>query len=462
MGGGGSRPDVLSLLYLRPAAVLCLAALCLTRGPWRLGEYRTIIALLLAFATLIILQLVPLPPAIWLSLPGHERFAEAAVAVGKAQPWRPLSLTPDLTFNSLLALLPAFVVLVGLAGLFSPQRWRIISVLAAIASASALLGLIQVIGGADTSAYLYRITHQGVPVGFFANRNHQAALLAIGLPALQVWALRPGIKESTRGVRKIVAASAGLFLLLVLIATGSRAGIVLGLMGLIGTYLLLPRGGVKGAQTRFAKTTRFAIIAASLITVGLAIFFGRALSIDRLLTTGNIEDVDRVAYAPLIVEIIGQFFPLGSGFGSFDRVFRMFEPDAILGPQYFNRAHNDLLELALTGGLPALILLGLFLSWVAIRTIAAFRASTRHNPDALLARLGAIMVVILLSASLVDYPLRTPLLTAVFTLACGLLVNRSEGAIRGPGDKGRARRSGRRDGTPAGLSFQSPRSKSGN
>ena len=63
IGGGASRWDVASLLYLRPAAVLCLAGLALAPGPWDFRAVRVPLLLLAIFAVIMLLQLMPLPPA---------------------------------------------------------------------------------------------------------------------------------------------------------------------------------------------------------------------------------------------------------------------------------------------------------------------------------------------------------------------------------------------------------------
>ena len=59
--------------------------------------------------------------------------------------------------------------------------------------------------------------------------------------------------------------------------------------------------------------------------------------------------------------MLKDFLPTGIGFGAFDPAFRVFEPDSSLSPLYLNHAHNDLVELALTGGIAALLMFALFL-----------------------------------------------------------------------------------------------------
>lgn len=117
--------------------------------------------------------------------------------------------------------------------------------------------------------------------------------------------------------------------------------------------------------------------------------------------------------------MLRDFMPIGSGFGSFDPVFRMYEPDELLHPGYFNHAHNDWLELALTGGLPALLLLAAFILWAGWRLYSSFR--TPASDPALRVRSGGLVLLVLAGASVSDYPLRTPILAALLALACAWL-----------------------------------------
>jgi O-antigen ligase len=82
-----------------------------------------------------------------------------------------------------------------------------------------------------------------------------------------------------------------------------------------------------------------------------------------------------------------------------------------------NQAHNEPMQLAIEGGVPALILLLLFLSWWGR---AAWRIAAPADPGRrrAIARAALSATVLLMLSSLVDYPLRTPLLGAVFAIAC--------------------------------------------
>ena len=73
--------------------------------------------------------------------------------------------------------------------------------------------------------------------------------------------------------------------------------------------------------------------------------------------------------------------PFGSGFGTFVPVFEQFAPRTLLLDQnrYVNHAHNDWLELWLTGGVIAIVLTVGFLAWLAASTFSLWR---RGEPEA--------------------------------------------------------------------------------
>jgi O-Antigen ligase len=415
LGGGASRGDVMSLLYVRPAAVLAVAALLLVPGRWDLGGIRTPILLLGGLALIMLIQLVPLPPNLWAALP-QSRYAAGPELAGIAPGWRPISATPDLTVNSLLSLLPPAAMLVGYAALRNDQRWALLVVVFVIIALSMLFGVAQVTGGALSKAYLYEVTSHETPPGLFANRNHQALLLVCGFLLLRAWSVMPHPAERRPGMRSLVALLAGAVLVAMLLVTGSRAGIVLGVIGLAMTPFIRGvrqrrRGG--GARRKWVVP---AIAAAALLLVAAAILFGRSLAVSRLLRMDVADDV-RFHALPTVLRITGDFLPFGSGFGSFDPVFRSYEPDELLSTAYLNHAHNDLAELALTGGVPAMILLLAFVAWLGTRAFALFR--TRGlGARRTLGQAGLGMILLMLMASLFDYPLRTPLMATLFALAC--------------------------------------------
>lgn len=412
VAGGASRADEDQQLFVRLAAVAALAA---SLWPVEFGALRRGRAILLGLAAaylLLVLQMVPLPPGLWAALPGHGIYARIAAEAGQTV-WRPLSLTPDLTLNALYALLPATAAALGALYLDFRGRCWMAHGLVLIAATSALLGLMQL--GAGDAMHLYRESNLNAPVGLFANKNHQAALLACVLPLIGASTGR--LLREGANPRLIFVLAGGLVALLLLaqVSTGSRMGLLLAAIGLAGALFAYRASGCPILpRRRRMRIMVAAIAAAGLAMVALAAVKGGA--IDRLLATDRVSET-RVAMVGPLLATAKAYLPLGAGFGSFANIYRQFEPDALLSTIYMNQAHDEPLQLVIEGGMPALILLALFMGWWAMAGWRALRnrGSSRRRAMGIAA---LAITIILMVSSCVDYPLRTPLLSALFAIAC--------------------------------------------
>ena len=370
-----------------------------------------------------LVHLVPLPPALWHALPGRELVADIDARVGLAAIWRPISLAPQETRNALFSLFVPLAILLGGAGLERPRLERLLPVVVAIGLVSGLLGLLQLTGPSTGPLYLYRHTNYGAATGLFANRNHQAMFLASLFPMLA--ALVTARARHEHALRdRYGALAAGFFLIPLLLITGSRAGIVVGVLGLASVPLLLRLDGTPVSARASAPGRRrlrsaaipvaagvVLVVALAALTIGLS----RAEAIDRLFAVGSEEEL-RFKVWPVIAAAIHTYMPIGSGVGSFAPVFQIVEPDRILRPTYLNHAHNEVLEVLLTTGLPgATLMLAALIGW----TITAWRAvrAPIDEEGVLFARLGVIVIGLLAVGSIGDYPMRTPFLAALVALA---------------------------------------------
>ncbi len=419
--GGGSRTDIASLSLLYPMAAISIATVLLVPGPMRFEEVRTPLVCLAALGAIIAFQLLPLPPGLWMALPGRDAVLGSTMLVQPEPGWHPLSISPDLTLASLIALLVPAAVLIGFAAVPRERTYQLVPFLLAGVGLSIVVALLQITGGDNSPFYVYRITNRGSAVGLFANRNHQALFLAAALPLLALWACQPSVEPQRQQLRRVLSAAAAIFLLPMLAVTGSRAGLILGLLGLVFAWFQFRTGcskkaGTKGSRPLGRGAWIFAA-AAAVVALGAAIMFSRAEAVDRLVAI-SLEDELRLQYLPVVLRIVGDFMPFGTGFGSFDGLFRIYEPVDLLQAQYLNHAHNDLIELAMTGGVPALLVLAVFLVWLSRRGLAIVRDRSRER-RVQFARLGLAQVVLILIASLFDYPLRTPLMAALFVVAVG-------------------------------------------
>lgn len=419
LAGGGARDDIGSLIFLRPAAILVVVAMFVLPGriDWR--PVRVPLILCLLFCALMAAQLVPLSPETWQHLPGRQLFAEAAALTGQAQPWRPLSIAPDLTLNALAAMVVPVAGLLGFAALDGSGRGQLLTVIVGAAAVSALLGFLQLATGPDSALYFYRVTNDDSAVGLFSNRNHNAALLAIAFPLLALWAATGPEQLRLKGKRTIIAAAAAVLLASAIVATRSRAGLGFGALGALAGWALYVQqarlaGELRGGVWKAALIGVFAIAA----LLAALTWLQPASSFDRLFGNEPAGELRSQYFAPLLA-LAKESLPWGTGFGTFDPLWRIQETPAMLDPQYFNHAHNDLLELAITGGVPALVLLGLGGLWLLLATVRVLRPWTTGEPRLLFARAGLFVLAVLLAWSLVDYPLRTPSLALVAAIAAG-------------------------------------------
>jgi O-antigen ligase len=424
--GGASRVDVVGQAIVRVAAVIVLAsgAMQINREGWLRVKVPLMFMALLACT--ISVQLVPLPPGIWSSLPGRSVYSAPLAAIGADQAWRAASLTPDRTLNSLLALLPPAAALVTCCLLSKRFQSFLLTLLLVAIAFSTLLGVFQIATGGP---YLYAVTNKGSAVGSFANRNHAALFLALAFPLMMAWLLQSEREHRRPGFRTWVALSAGIAIIPILLVIGSRGGLLLGGVGIVLALLIEYRSRPLIAGSRRLLILFTAFISA-VAAVSVFAFFSRAEAFERLF--GNDAPELRSNLLPVFLKMIEDYFPVGSGFGSFEHVYRMYEPLAFLGPTYLNQAHNDPAQILIEGGLLAPLLIVAFAAWYMKRTIEAWRSQT--GSSIILARAASVAISMIAIGSCFDYPLRTPLMAVTASIMLVWLVNqRDDREVKAPG-----------------------------
>ena len=422
--GGGSRADIASLIVLRPlVAVLFVVALGMALRA-RLGAFAVPLGILGGWLILIALQLVPLPPALWTALPGRAVLADNYAALGLDPGWKPLTIGPMATLNSLQAMFAPLAVLMFYATADEAGRRRALTLFVALAGFSALFGIVQAIGGDRGWLYPYRVTNPGFPVGLFANRNHQAAMLAVAVPMLLALAETVG-PDSRRAALRWAGRLVAIGFVAVAVMTGSRAGTMLALAGLVAGALLFGARGDEDdrrGEGRSAQISRrLAVPAVLLLGIAAMFYLATGTAFERLAEKDSIGDL-RFQILPTIGRMIADTFPVGFGFGTFAEAYMIYEPAHMMIPSYINRAHDDWVEIVLEGGLPAAALALAMVGWAARRcwTLRGALLRPRNRLDHY--RAAAVLgLVILLGASLFDYPLRTPAAACVLALLLGCL-----------------------------------------
>jgi len=423
--GGGARSDIASLIILRPLAAMAAAYAVMQMSLPQLGAIRFPLLFLGLCALLVLAQLVPLPPEIWTTLPARDVYADGFREAGVAVPWEPLAVSPVRATNALMALLVPLAALLLFAIQAPERRASVLTVVWVLVLVSVALGILQLAGSPSGPLYLYRITNNGLPVGLFSNRNHQALMTAVGIFLSAIILVRH-LRRTPQSLPRMVGAGGALLILApFLLIAGSRGGLIMGVALLLAGVAFAVFEWWRGSRQRPPKKAQVrretfivsAAVAAIFAVMGAMTWFSRSLALDRLVEK-DVEFDLRFQVLPTLIEAARNQFPFGSGFGSFEFIYQQVEPAALLAPSYLNQAHNDWLQVVLEGGLPAVLLLALFIAWFAH---TAFMLLRRHGLGAT-GDVAAIVIVLAIGAfSFFDYPLRTPSILAVFAICCGQL-----------------------------------------
>ena len=427
LGGGGS-PAPLPEMLLEWVALAALAAIALLHphdAPWPRCSVVFAAALLLLPA----LQLIPLPPAIWRDLPGREIEAAAIDLTGAGDKWMPWTVSPPRTLAGLLALLvPAAAVVV--AALASPRSRRYaMAAVALMALVSAAVGAGQLAGGAHSSLRFYASSHVENLTGFQANRNSEADVLLAGLIALVALAASQRFRRGRSST--IVFGAAAILLVSAVLLTASRAGIALLFVSIAVAALVMGYRHRARASSRAGLAvgaTALAISAALAWTIANNPVLGRIGA----RFAGGSEPRPEIWRDTIYA--IGQYWPWGSGIGTFVPVFVAAERLEAVDSSFPNRAHNDFLELTLEAGVAGLVLLAVLVGMLAWRWAIRWRAAAAPQDRAELV-FAAATLVLLAAHSIVDYPLRSMALATLAGVAGGFILApaRHRGGAVSPG-----------------------------
>jgi len=450
--GGGTRGGFLSdaLLQLLAIPLLLVSALRLGDLFWpqraKLRELRWEIVFCLAVVLVPLIQLVPLPPALWTLLPHRAPLIASFDGMGHDLPWLPISVSANATWLSVAALLPTLAIFFGTILLGYRERRLLSLAVVAFGIVSAFLGLLQIAQGPASRLRFFSATNLSEAVGFFANRNHYAAFLYVVLLFAAVWAIDIGFAvgpwrdRRIFEARSIVTITASFLAIVILLAAEamarSRAGMILTMVSLAGVYGLM----LTDRRRRTLSATPFNFLVAA---AGTAFILVVQFALYRVLARFNTDPLDdlRLQFARSTIEAAWAYMPFGAGIGTFVPVYGMFEkPQDLFAHAYINHAHDDILELWLETGIFGIALMGAFAAWFVSRAIKIWRyaAVGANEFDRSLARAATIAVALIVTHSFLDYPLRTAAMTAILAFACGLMVETLGGDDRAKQRRARA------------------------
>jgi len=444
LGGRHAVGHLIFTVLAVTAALACAARRCLGGNGDEAGRFsRGAVALAAGGLALLILQLAPLPPRLlqWLSPHLAEvlpLWQPAGTTPGALGAWNRISLAPTETMTGLVLFLNYALLFFAAADRIKRQEdvERLLRWCAMSAVAMAVLGIVQLLAGNGKFLWFYEhpfTMASGVARGSFANRNHFAQFLALGLGPLIWWLQDAAGRRKSRHSRAADEHRAYLLTL--------ALGVVL-----FAGLLSLSRGGAVSMFLAAGLCATVCYRAAALsgrFVAGLAfagLLIGGALAIfgyeqvnNRLsdLWSGSVEQLDRDAGRRKIwaasIRAVPDFPLLGAGVGSFPNVHPMYTnalPDE--GVEY-KHADNCYLERALETGLVGLGLslagIGLAAAW-CLRGLALGRSVRQRTCMAALAASFAAAA----AHAMVDFVWYMPacLVVVVVLAACAMRINRDE------------------------------------
>lgn len=421
----GNRPIpllILELLALAMAGSLVLNSQKLSKIP------KLYLGLLVGIFILPIIHLVPLPFSVWQLLPGHAPYAQSLIDLNSnfSTNLRSATLVPSLTEYSWLAILPPIMVFLFTLTLSKEQLKTAVMVFLGMAVFQSILGLMQYGSGPESLLRFGDDSSSGL--GTYANRDHLAGFLEMALP-LSLALLTSSIgnshatRQHARNIRQRLVSIASTYLnqavvygcisiaiLLGLIFTQSRTGNVLAMVViLLSTIAFSARIGGKNVYGLIGTFTA--------ISVMLAIEVGMAPVLNRFIHQDPLQD-SRWEIFNTTITAIGEFFPIGSGIGTFSQVFPRFQESVFAG-NFVNRAHNDYLEWIMEGGIIAAILILVFLALYISRWTKVIKRGEWRTINFIQVGAGIGMFAMILH-TFVDFNLHIPANQIYFSFLAAL------------------------------------------
>jgi O-antigen ligase len=383
----------------------------------------------LAFA---LLQLTPIPVVWWAALPGHSINAAAVAAVEPgAVAYRTISLNPDATCSSLFASIPIVATFLLSSVCSDRQLVILVRTFILVALVQAVIGLLQL----SSMFNWLQFGAEGRPKGTFGNSNHYANFLAMAIPL--TWLkfldlLSSDSRRERRGGARTLWGVAMFVLLAGVVASSSRTGIATAFLVTFGATAF-----IKGRNSAPGQLRSYIICVAMLLIVTLAVVAPDIWTARFSGKTGNDAGIRWQIYANTWQAAL-DFFPFGSGMGSYGAVFPRYQPSN--RDEFFEYAHNDYLQFLLEGGLLATSLMGTVIWKISVGLINLVHEEKRAEATTDTNRLKiamALSLAALLLHSTVDFNLHIPANAIIGALSVAVILRHS-------GDRGRAIRGMRR------------------
>jgi O-antigen ligase len=364
---------------------------------------------------------------------------------------RTLSIYPYATVRQLFVFLALLGLFLVTANAFRSHRKILLALRATVlfGFAYALFGIVQRLSWNGKIFWFVPVVPEASPFGSFVNHNHFAALLAMIVPiatgmlmdeARQLVPRGGDARLRGRGRTPGIFAAHGpepfARLLLAAFVVGVMIGAIVlsasrgAVLALAGGFVFY--GGALVVQGRIGRTE--AAVGALLIFLAVAIsaWLGIGPLAEKIYAIGNVETepslLSRVVGWQWTVRIIGDFPLFGTGLGTFPQAWTRYYPPGTA--VVWLEAHNDYLQLlSETGVIGFVIFAAAFGIFVWRYILPGILRST--GSDTYVIHGVALGITAIALHSIVDFPLQINGCAAMFVVLAGLLVayrNRLEAA----------------------------------
>ena len=351
--------------------------------------------------------LMPLDATTWLALPGRAAYAPVVKDF-----LTPVLQVTQLTFalDAQAAAVSASVAIGGLAvtaialTISRNAALSLLGLIACVAVAQAILGLVQLALGSPSFLAFANAVGGARASGTFVNKNHFATLLAMALPVLVMRATGhfrfADDPRSSGALRNGWWAVATAVVVAALVSSVSRAGLAAGSVA---------TGAAALAALSSAHELHRRILLTVIVVAGFALsaFSGFGLLMKSIEGDAFVQSVAgrQALYASAWPAAL-DFFPVGSGLGSFAIAFPRYQPAALAG--FYEHAHNDYLQFIFELGALGILILGAWLlafSLVATRILRSRRDGRAFASPAAACLLGCLALAM---HSWFDFPTHIP------------------------------------------------------
>jgi O-antigen ligase len=362
----------------------------------------------------------------WLSPARAGILSQAWTLTGDTPAWVTLSYLPGAAFGWWVFLLSLGLFYCVVAQLCTERKMLkgLVFVIIGVGLLEAAYGLIQALVPSVGVLWVdYVQAYLGRARGTFINRNNFAGFiemiwpLALGMTLAmtgRVHSLRAAL-GSDRLNRQALMALGIIVLLLALIFTGSRAGIVSGLIGFL-TFSILARTGMKkiSVHTRLLLGGITVLLCVYTLSIGIGPVMHRFLSI-------GIDGDSRLGIWHDSLPIV-KAHPLGIGLGNYQHVFAVHNW-SLNSDQAVVYAHNDYLQLLVEAGwVGFLALTGSFFIFLVNRLRRINQLDCQRDPLRFYLAIGAFSGLISMTAhSFFDFNLQIPANCLYFVVLMAVL-----------------------------------------